>query len=299
MEEVQSSTGLYLGGYCRNILGEHVTPNYDYSYASNAQPATGVWTTYRITRYGTGNIVSSTSTSFDNTCGWMGTSTSVTDKLTYKYYYGGLFNYNSGGVMYIKDCSIVAIDADTSNTIETIDGLAIQEATTNLVTSVTPTWGAWSGFTGSSVPYFAPDGSKGICLTALTGGGCQWMYSNNITVLPNTTYTVSMKIKATSIASIASNTFYIRQYVSQGGAQISEGGVFSTSRLSAISDTGYYVAWGFITTASNCTSLVVQSYEYSGGLTIWAYGLQVEQKAFATSYVLGTKSAPSDRKSVV
>lgn len=41
-EVEQSSSGLYLGGLDLNELGERVTPNYDYTYASNAQPTTGV-----------------------------------------------------------------------------------------------------------------------------------------------------------------------------------------------------------------------------------------------------------------
>lgn len=132
MEEVQSSTGLYLGGLSNNAAGQRVTTNYDYSYGSNAQPATGVWTKYCTTRTGTGGIVSRTSQTFDNINGWTGDNAGVTDKLTKYYYYGGLFNYSSGGVMYIRNLNVTIISSDTSNTTITNDGIAIEETTTNL-----------------------------------------------------------------------------------------------------------------------------------------------------------------------
>jgi hypothetical protein len=134
MEEEQSSTGLYLGGLCNNAVGERVTTNYDYSYGANAQPTTGVWTTYRVTRYGTGVITSNTSTSFNTVVGWTG-DRGVSDKLTKRYYYGGLFNYSSGGVMYIRNLSIVVTDADNSNAMVAQEGLHMDIPTTNLETS--------------------------------------------------------------------------------------------------------------------------------------------------------------------
>jgi len=132
MEEVQSAVGLYIGGYALNAAGQKVTTNYDYTMASNDQPSTGIWKTYKLTRTGTAVAWSGTSTSFSTVKGWSGTA-AISDVLTYFYHFGGLFNYSSGGVMYIKNLSIVAIDPDTSNTTITSEGLAVEELTTNLV----------------------------------------------------------------------------------------------------------------------------------------------------------------------
>ena len=155
MEEVQSGTGLYLGGYALNSIGQKVTTNYDYTMAANAQPTTGVWTTFRLTRTGTAVAGSGNSYSFDTVKGWGGNV--QTDPLTYFYHFGGLFNYSTGGVMYTRNLSIVAIDADTSNTTITSEGLAVEVATTNIIPD-----GDFSG--GLKAPYSSVSGSGTIAI---------------------------------------------------------------------------------------------------------------------------------------
>ncbi len=181
---------------------------------------------------------------------------------------------------------------NNSNTVQTPDGLAIQLATTNLVTDINPAWGPWSGFTGSSQSYLAPNGSQGVVLNAITGGGTMWRYTNGgawITVLPSTTYTVSAYIKATNITGVSTNCFYIYQYTT-GLTYVAEYGVFSATNARLLPN-GYYFCWGTFTTTATTGNIQLQGFEYSGGQQISCYNLQLEQNAFATAYVNGSASS--------
>ncbi len=201
MEEVSGNNGLYLGGVDYNAAGLKVTTNYDYTLAANTTPPLGEWITYRRTRTGTGAITSTTSTTFASSCGWTGTA--QTDNLTKYYHLGGLFNYNGGGVMYIRNLSIVAIDTDTSNTIETEESVVVQQATTNLFT-----WGDFKDFTGWSCSegtreilegqgYLGRNATRITKTAAMTTGNFQIRPSSGFpeAVVAGTTYYASIKYK--------------------------------------------------------------------------------------------------------
>jgi hypothetical protein len=77
-------------------------------------------------------------------------------------------------------------DTDTSNLVESYDGISVQEATTNLVLSPAVTlYSPFSGFVGTSTAFVSPSGSIGTVLIGKVGGGCQWQGGvNNIVILP-------------------------------------------------------------------------------------------------------------------
>jgi hypothetical protein len=196
------------------------------------------------------------------------------------------------GPTWVKNLKFYHKDTNTSNAIVTEDGIAIQEATTNLLPNQpTPTYGPWGGFVGTSTSFIAPNGHIGIILQVSTGGGCQWKGGLDwITVSPSTTYTISCKIKFSDLTKVSANFFYIRQYYSTGSAQIGESGVFNSSNITKL-DNGYYLTWASFTTHSGCTSLVIHGYEYTGNQTISCYDTQLEQKLYPTAFINGTKSA--------
>ena len=159
-----------------------------------------------------------------------------------------------------------------------------QEPTENKVTSHIPVWGAWAGFTGTSVT-FSEGNISGIKLTGTASGGVCWSESNYIQALPSTTYTVSAIMKWLGTYS-SPNFFYLRQYNS-AGAQVEERGVFLATGLS--SGQWHPVSETF-TTRSDCASFIIHGYQYIAPCEIWCGNLQVEQKSYATPFVNGTRA---------
>lgn len=218
MEEVSGALGLYLGGVDYNAAGLKVTANYDYTLAANTTPPLGEWITYRITRTGTGAITSQTSTSFTNSCGWTGTA--QTDNLTKYYHLGGLFNYNSGGIMYVRNLSIVAIDSDASNTIETEESISVEQTTTNLFT-----WGNFESFDNWSCSegtreilehqgYLGRNATRITKTAAMSTGNFQIRPTSGFpeAVVAGTTYYASIKYKVQE-----GNTFRIGDWAGPDG----------------------------------------------------------------------------------
>ena len=299
LEEVQSSSGLYLGGYATNAAGQRVTSNYDYSYAVNAQPNTGEWTTYRVTRYGTGVISYNNSQTFDTIVGWTGDSSGVTDKLTKFYYFGGLFNYNSGGVMYIKNPSIVIAEPDTSNTNVTDEGVAIEVATTNL----------WSGNLGTYNNYGVP---SSLTLLNETFRG-QPVYRLAMTVdAAHSSSLTDFKSNLWSHGVVGSSRTYLAntKYVDSiywrvvnkpdvvvGGTASNIGGWTSSGNTDIDGSWKRYVVYRDGTVTSDKTDNVFFSF-YCPSLALnetiyidWCCP-QIEQGiTYATSYVLGSRGA--------
>lgn len=159
-----------------------------------------------------------------------------------------------------------------------------QEPTENKVTSHIPGWGAWEGFTGTSVT-FSEGNISGIKLTGTASGGVGWRVSNYIQALPSTTYTVSAIMKWLGTYP-SPNFFYLRQYNS-AGAQVEERGVFLATGLS--SGQWHPVSETF-TTRSDCASFTIGGYQYIAPCEIWCGNLQVEQKSYATPFVNGTRA---------
>jgi hypothetical protein len=176
MQESQSATNsLYLGGFSALANGASFNgESWDYSLGSGLKPTLNQWKTATLTRFGTGNYPT----------GWTGSQ-----GLAVKYYFGGLFNYdcrNTTDVVYIKDISIIVTDADNSNCTFTNDGIAVEEATTNVVANPL-TWSGWRN-TGNSVltdEYFSDGNSSGKIFRMPTSK------ATSSTVLYSPTYAVS------------------------------------------------------------------------------------------------------------
>jgi hypothetical protein len=194
------------------------------------------------------------------------------------------------GPTYLRDLIFYTNDTDTSNLVESYDGISVQEATTNLVLSPAVTvYSPFSGFVGTSTAFVSPSGSIGTVLIGKVGGGCQWQGGvNNIAISPSTVYTVSSRIKATNYGLVSGNFFYIRQY--NGGSQTSEGGKFNSANMRDLNN-GYYLAYATFTTDATANTLTIQSYEYAANISISAYDLQLERRAFATPFITGSVGA--------
>lgn len=179
----------------------------------------------------------------------------------------------------------------TNTNVSFADGcIWVGNGITNLLTTPTTAWGAWGGLTGSSTYFNAPNGTQGVHLVTLTSGGVEWYNTGGYrTVFPSTMYTLSAYVKYNTTPS--ANLFYIRQYRTDG-TQITEGGNFNTSLLHDIGE-GWKRAYGTFTTHAECTKLIIQGYEYNAGRDIWIYGTQLEQRAFYTPYVNGTRGHSS------
>mgnify|MGYP006087514199 CR=1 FL=1 len=177
---------------------------------------------------------------------------------------------------------------DTGNTITSPAGLINAhryykgEPTTNLAGNLTPTFGNWSGLTGLTEYYTTSNNRQGVKLVTNSSGGVQW-YSVPLIggILPNTTYTVSAKVKHIDGGSPNANLFYIRQYAN--GSQTSEGGRFISSYAHDLGD-GWKRAYRTFTTDSTANQINLQGYEYSSGRIIYIEDIQLEQKGHATAY---------------
>lgn len=283
MEEVQSSTGLYLGGLCNNASGQRVTPNYDYSYGANAQPATGVWTKYCTTRYGTGNQVDRTSTTFANVSGWMGTNTGVTDKLTKYYYYGGLFNYSSGGVMYIRNLNITIVDADTSNTTITNDGIAIEEATTNLF-NFNASWRCWPSSSSNMNSLTTKTGEHSFSVKGISNVPGAYSYIYPMFSTTNNIHSWSVTIK---------NNHSKNLKVSLCGRDGSNGADLSSSSIFYIKpfETQRIKHTDTIPVSLDSITMALSIYsdDIDGYVNCEGFDIQLENKSFATSFVNGSR----------
>lgn len=131
---------------------------------------------------------------------------------------------------------------------------------------ILPTFGSWSGMTGTCVTYK----NNGVYLNTLTSGGVNYWNSVNAATacLSSTEYVVSAKVKITGSSTTPHpNLFYVRQYNSSG-TQTSESGKFNSSNWIPIGD-DYYFTWAYFTTDSTATTFLVQGYEYSANMNIW------------------------------
>ena len=286
METIQSSIGLYLGGYSLDSAGVLATNNYDYTMASNDQPATGVWKTYRLTRTGTAVAGSGTSTSFSTVKGWTGDA----GRLIKYYHFGGLLNYSSGGVLYFRNPSIRVIDPDTSNTTITNDYIAIEEATTNVITNTNLDTG-WSKSYCTDILWNDIPPPHGIDAQVVSfkdldgsGSGYWFCYGDYAPQSPNTTYTIS--VYARTFGSDAS----IFAYTADNG----EVGRQLTNTLT-VPGNGEWIRLVFnaITTPSNTQSdsLSFNISSFPADQRLWLCAPQMEAKSYATEYVNGSRGS--------
>lgn len=141
---VHGDPHLYLGGAGWDSSGVWVTTNWMYFLACGHDyaPLTGVWTTFRTTLSGKGALPYASRYAFpaypSMDGGW-----AENGRITYEYRYGGLFNYGSAGVMYIRDCSVRVVDPEPPNCTKDSRGVTVDEDTVNLMGTVGSTW-AWT-----------------------------------------------------------------------------------------------------------------------------------------------------------
>jgi hypothetical protein len=302
-QEVAPGTGLYLGGLSTNAAGERITPSYDYSYAVNANASNGhlplgEWVTFRVTRYGTGNITSNNSKSFNKIVGWMGTRSGITDLLTKYYYYGGLFNYSSGGVMYIRNLSVVVVDDDDSNMTITNQGVAINESTINMAPYTTysnRTYGqeytaaSWGG-DAATVHYYSSGGYenlpyKKMVKTAAGTGGSYVDDHIGIAIENNKTYAISAWIKANKDASVRGHALCINRRA-DNTYRVPPFNLPLTTEWQRFS-------WVYETGADHAGAYCARHIIYNDQdlpLEIYWCGFQVEEKSYATSFTKGSRT---------
>lgn len=192
------------------------------------------------------------------------------------YMSGMLYAYNSSTSRTIN-----------TGTIKTTYGLSVQDATTNLVTLIEKKSSFWSNLSGHTDYFISPKGTQGISLNSIGSGGVQWLQTNYITATPNTTYTISCKIKSNYIDTLHVNTLYVREYNSSG--QTSETGRFVGANKVKL-DNDYYFIWSTFTTSSNLDRFIIQSFQYSS-IYIQLYDLQCQRLSYPLEYVTGTTSA--------
>ena len=286
MQESQSATNyLYLGGFSALANGASFNGGaWDYSLGSGLKPTLNQWKTATVTRFGTGYYPT----------GWTGSQ-----GLAVKYYFGGLFNYdcrNTTDVVYIKDISIIVTDADNSNCTFTYDGIAVEEATTNVVANPL-TWSGWIN-TGNSVltnEYFSDGNSSGKIFRMPTSK------STSATILYSPTYSVSTGQTITF-------SFWARKtggsgnqiYIDPDAYNASSVQVTVTPAMALITviDDGQWHRYSYSFVISGANAVNSRVYFYHSSATYWNIDFdvalpQMEIKSFATSFVNGSRSAGS------
>lgn len=282
--ETAGNNLLYLGGAGYDINGTWVTTNWMYFLAvGHDYPSlTGVWTTFRITLAGTGALPYLNSYAYSaylsEAGGW-----SENGRTTYKYHYGGLFNYNGGGVMYIKDCSVRTVDPNTSNAIITEDGVAIQEVTTNLL-NYTCEFDSWGFSTNSgSVPTVTPNctssprGYMNADKIYIPNDGTYPRIYQNFTPSSTAEHTFSIWLK--TIGSSVQTVLFIFRNSPWG---------FSNGTTVTITNVWQRFTVTFTPLDTSVHEIYIGSHDATKGVTYFLWGAQIEQNSFATAFINGS-----------
>lgn len=280
-----ASGGMYLGTISYdanyNVLPGH-PGTYDY-FGNVGSAITTTWVTYNNNVIGgaNGNGRTGEDANTNNYAAWHpGTKFAKILIIT---------NYNGRpGPTWIKDLKFYYKDNDNSNCTITHDSIAIEEGTTNIISDIYSCFDAWGGMVGTSTSYKNEYNRTGIYFKSSSSGGARWYNTGSQKdVSPSTTYSISAKIKYSG-GIPSQNLFYLRQYRSDG-SQISEYGLYTNSKEINLQD-GWKYAYSTFTTAPDCVKIKIEGYEYVGNMNIWIEDLQVEQKAYFTSYTSSTRS---------
>lgn len=280
---------LYLGGFSDNKDNVKATRNYDYTIASGNRPVLGQWTTFRLTRTGTALAGNGTSYSYDTVKGWTGDQTpeNLADRLIKYYYMGGLFNYSSGGVMYIRNMRMAVVSNDTSNTTLLETGIAVQNSTTNLcVADGQGTSSPWGGDGSPSLNIIDPEvrfrGRKVVRFRTGTSGNCYLNGSGDINSGVNsTTFTFSVYAKRADGKPISGVNTYL--YVA-GNANDNQ----AATHIEEVEDGWYRIVrtrTGLVSGGVSLTGCYNLGTDTEYLLADW----QVETRAWATHRTWGTR----------
>jgi hypothetical protein len=268
-QESRSGTNaFYFGGY--SALSDGTSFNggsWDYSLCGGSQLAIGQWRSFSATRYST--------TAYP--AGWTGSKGTAV-----KHYFGGLFNYNcqnTTDVIYVKNISITVTDSDASGCIHTPEGLAVDNASTNLVPDAIHMSG-WSSYdNGNDGTFITEFGTVGYKIINRS----TWNGLLKSIVLPSAgTYTFSAWFKYIGGASANNgSTIYIAGW---GG-----------SDTAVVVDKSKVNQWQRVSLTLTTTTTTIQFYIISFGGTVptdkstWEVTMpQVEAGAFAHPFRNGT-----------
>ncbi|WP_105618476.1 hypothetical protein [Vallitalea okinawensis] len=273
-------TRLYAGGYGFTKEGVKYTTNYDYSMASGVNLPLGEWVNYTKERYGADSYSS----------GW-----TSTNGLCNKFHFGCLFNYygSANSVVYIRNLRVIITDTDDSNCTVTNDGIAVEDATTNIVTNTDLKTG-WSTGYLTDIKYNDIAPPVGISSNVISfidandQSGYLYCYGNYAPQVPNTTYTVSMWIKTLD------SNFRIKFYT----ADNSETGRYSSEYIKVPNDGKWHkIIWNSFLNPGDSQSDSLSFHFYFGNpqgdlQRTWFCCPQMEAKAFATLSVEGSRGYP-------
>jgi hypothetical protein len=324
-QETASATNvLYFGGHGLTQTGVKYTTNYDYSISSNYNVPEGSWKTIGANRYGItndGGIGGNGAGDITiGPIGWTGPN-----GLCYKYYLGGLFNYSGSAtdVIYIRNIKIEIIDNDNYMCKIDNDGIFVEENTVNLYPGPSDAGryltraydGVNYGFGSATNIQTQIDNPINPCPV----NGHVQRISRILPNISNLTYVEWTSIIARSGATFLPNeerilSFYyfgtygtsIQMYLGGGIGNIQLSSTIATSgnnsksisipvdinmwnkisiRLKNVDITNSTFAWGWMVLHNNMEISAPGAHE------CWKFcGVQVEQKPYATSYVVGSRS---------
>jgi hypothetical protein len=197
------------------------------------------------------------------------------------------------GLIYNDDGSLCTTIRADDIPFAGVKSFAVEEGTTNLVSNgsfetLQGSQGPWGDFTITA----STDTTTKVCGNAsqkhvVTGttGGTRCYSFDNIPVSAGKQYTISVYLKGDRTITNYTNLIYVR-FFDSSGAQISEKG-YNTLPLS----TSWQRHIATVVAPSGAVKMSVQCFVYQA-VTLWADGLLVEAKPFATSFVDGTRAAP-------
>lgn len=187
--------------------------------------------------------------------------------------------------------------------------VAVQNSTTNLInTSSTEALGSivkvggWVDFdsTGEYIYDYTPIGYIKVAHNkawvdidkdpTYDGGGSIFggVENGQITVSPNTVYTISFHLKVKERDYFNNNFIYLQQFNSSS-AQISEVAIGNINNRIYLNN-GWYKIFATFTTSPTTAKIQISHYQYDTlGNEFWFFGAQLEQKLFPTSFTEGSR----------
>lgn len=274
-----TANSFYLGDISYDING-NTTPQhpgtYEYFGALGGTPST---TSYSV--FTNGSPRTGTSSSIGNTLNWN------TDMYAIKPHI--IVNYDARdttNITWVKNLKLYYTNSDNSNVTMHYDSIGIEEATTNVVPTPDIFSSGWSPYTnGHDGAFMTEFGVEGLNLVNRQS----WCGAYKGVTLPATgTYTLSVWVKPISRTNSAIN---ITLYTSGGG--------IGDTNVSASWSEDKIGQWQKLTMTRTYTTTSITLYLICfGGADAAGYNItcqytkpQIEQKKFATSFVVGSRSA--------